>query len=84
MSDSASPYREMGLSARTTHTAPKRRKRPADFGLFHDSQRRVRREMHYWDLIRTDGGRQTNRSQLCSKCKKPRFVVEGYPCRGKK
>lgn len=82
MNKCPSAYKEVGLLAALV-CARTRRLKAVDAGLFSDDQRRLRKNMHSWDLTKSEGGRQTTRSQPCTRCGQPRFVVEGDPCRGK-
>lgn len=78
MSSAKSPWKDLGLSAMSVMAGPKRRKRAHDASLF--SSRRIPIYGHDWRANMTTGEVRAT-SYTCKHCERPRFAVDGRPCR---
>lgn len=87
-----SPYREAGISA---SARPNRKPEPSTKGLWsgvRDMAHRAASWGHLFNLSAQKEDRGSKRGTLhrrydldiCERCKKPRFAVETYQCRGRK
>ena len=86
MASEPSPYRILGTTGRSYTTAfPRRRKIKLPQV---DGSREVTRSRHLFSPYKTENAKTFNlrysEAHCCTRCGKPKFAVDGKPCKGRK